>query len=51
MCDIISVLLRLDIAEIRFDLIDPESLTIAGNKKRRQKRGLRLAAEEGFVTD
>jgi hypothetical protein len=37
-------LLRLDISGIGFDLIDPESLTIAGNEKRRQKRGLRLAA-------
>ena len=37
-------MLRLDITEIRFDLIDLESLTIAGNEKRRQKRGLRLAA-------
>jgi hypothetical protein len=38
------MMLSLDIAEIRFDLIDPESLTIAGNEKRRQKRGLQLAA-------
>jgi hypothetical protein len=37
-------LLCLEIAEIRFELIDPESLTLSGNEKRRQKRGLRLAA-------
>ena len=39
-----NYLLRLDITEIRFDLIESESLTIAGNEKRRQKRGLQLAA-------
>ncbi len=39
-----ALLLRLYIAEIGFELIDPESLTLSGNEKRRQKRGLRLAA-------